>query len=285
MSNKLQLIKILFMAGVCGMFFTGCCAPGVVRLTDKPFSGSQLAPNGHKVALIVRDERPGTIQKANMCGVNNQTAFHIPVAPIFLAHMEHLDSIVACHIKMRLEKAGYQVVSCYPKIKGSLSQEEVKASYFEDAKDAAWQDKDSQKISKTEKKAIKEIGKKGSIEKEQFDEVFVSPWGDILDVRDANAVVELKIKKFWTDYSYYGSVSWMSVNLAVCSADDELRKVFYGNKLKGGGYMFSFFTPLTPSSDATVSVNTAYWSVLNGFEKELASPGFLNTIKVNSSDQ
>lgn len=267
--------------GLCGFLITGCCAPGVVRVLDKP--GQYNAPaNGHKVALIVRDMRPETIQKANMVGVNNQTAFHIPVAPVFLGHMEHLDSLVANHVKKRLENAGYEVVSCYPEAK-ELSQQEVKASHFKAEEDAAWQDKDSQKLSKAEKKEIKKAGKKsGIVEIENIDETNISPWGDVLDTSNADAVIEVKINKFWTDYSYYGSVSWMSANLAVCSANDELRKVFYGNKLKGGGYMFSFFTPLTPSSDATVSVNTAYWFVLNGLEKELASPGFLNTIKVNA---
>ena len=281
--SELHEVKSFFLVALVGLLVSGCCAPGVVRLMDKPVNGSHAQFNGQKVALIVRDERPETVQKANMVGVNHQTAFRLPVAPIFLAHSEHLDAIIVYHIKQRLENAGYEVVGCCPNTK-QLSTQEVSAKQFKAAEKAAWDDKDSQKMSKAEKKAIKKAGKTGTVSVEALDEKTVGPWGEDLNVSGANAVVELKIKKFWTDYSYYGSVSWMSANLAVCSANDEIRKVFYGNKLKGGGYMFSFFTPLTPSSDATVSVNTAYWFVLNGLEKEFSSPGFLNTIKKNSTN-
>jgi len=256
-----------------------------MRLADKPMSRTQIEKNGCKVALIIRDERPGAIQKANMCGINNQTIFHIPTAPIFLAHKEHLDSIIAYHVKKRLENAGYTVESCYPEIKQDLSQDKVKASHFKKERKAAWNEKGSQNISKSEKKAFKSLGKKGgSIDKEALDESAVSPWGDLINASNTDAVVEIKIKKFWTDYSYFGSVSWMTANLAICSSDNKLRKVLYGDKLKGGGYMFSFFTPLTPSSDATISMNTAYWFVLNALEKELNSPGLLDTIKLSNSN-
>lgn len=279
MKRSLKNMGRVSVFSLLGFLVTGCMAPGVVRIIDKPESGGIVPLNGNKVALIVRDERPETIRKANMIGVNYQTAFHVPVAPVFLGHAEHLDSLVARHVKKRLERAGFEVVSCYPPVQEKLTDEKVSASRFKDQKKDAWEDRKSQKISREDRRIAKRLGKKqGTVQLEHLEEKTVGPWGNMLDVSDADAVVELKIKKFWTDYSYYGSVSWISANLAVCSAHDALRTVFHGSKLKGGGYMFSFFTPLTPSSDATVSVNTAYWFVMNSLEKEFRSPGFFNTV-------
>ena len=93
----------------------GCFAPGFVRLANKPSLSTARPKNDKKVVLIVRDQRPDAIQKTNMCGVNHQTIFMIPAAPIFLAHLEHLDSIISHHMTTRLEHNVYEVLLSYPK--------------------------------------------------------------------------------------------------------------------------------------------------------------------------
>jgi len=252
------------------MPMVGCLAPGAVRLLNKPSIERPVPHNNVKIALIIRDDRPQAIQKINMCGVNYQTAFHIPVAPMILVHTEHLDSIVAHHVVQKLQNAGYTVVSTLPITPKALSETKVKPKDFaKEDRDAAWGLRKSQDLTAEERKLAK--AKKSEVTCEVGDVQSLNPWGTELDVSQADYVLEVKIRKFWTDYSYYGSVSWVSINMALCKAHDDYRSVVFGTKMYGCGYMFSFFTPLTPSSDATVSANTAYWVVLNQIENQLRS--------------
>ena len=273
MKKSLMYVVLIVFSLLSG----GCFSPGFVRMLDKPVAGQRCQFNSKKVALVVRDIRPDAVKKANMCGVNHQTAFMIPAAPLFLAHAERLDSIVVNHAKTRLEAAGYEVVASYPEAR-ELSRTKVSAGTFAAHEKEAWAAKDSQDVSASERKQIKKAGKSGSAQVSGLGQAQVSAWDKLVDATSADAVVEIQISKFWTHYSYYGSCSWMTANLAVCSPDDELRKVLYGSQLKGGGYMFSFFTPLTPSSDATASMNTAYWFVLNKLENEFSSPSLFSAI-------
>ena len=67
----------------------------------------------------------------------------------------------------------------------------------------------------------------------------------------------------------------MTANLALCSPHDPERTVLFGKKIRGFGYCFSFFTPLTPTGDSTVSVNMAYWFALNSMDKTMLAPGVM----------
>jgi len=249
-------------------------SPGFVRLANKPGVAS-LPKNNKKIALIVRDNRPPTIQKSNMCGVNHQTIFTIPVAPLFLAHREHLDQVVVSDMKERLEGFGYDVISTYPEAARSQGDKKYdpRSGLSSAEQDAAWNSKDEQKEDKKTikkwKKATKKSREGGGVVVEALEEKQVSPWGPEFNTKGADVVVDAQIMKFWTEYTYWGSLSWMSVKYAVCDPNAEVRTVLYGNKLRGMGYWFSFFTPLAPSADATVSVNAAYWGVMKDLDKEM----------------
>lgn len=254
----------------------GCLAPGAVRLANKPTFSSDAGVKNVRIALVVKDDRSQAMQKANMCGVNHQTAFFIPVAPLFLAHTEHLDAIVSHHVAEKLKSAGYTVTSAIPLDK-QLSEAKVSLSDFDkETRKEAWSNRSAEAMTAEERKQIK--AKKEGGGSDNLEEKTVSPWGEGLDVSSADYVLELKIKKFWTTYSYYGSYSWMTVNIALCKANDPLRTVLFGKKAYGVGYFFSFFTPLTPSSDATASFNLAYWQVMNEIEKQLRSTEIMQYI-------
>jgi len=275
--STLKLVVMMIFTCMCG---TACFAPGIVRLIDKPMLSDLKPSKDVSFALIIKDLRPESIQKTNMCGVNHQTICLIPVAPIFLIHLEHLDSIVAHHMKKRLEHFGYKVVECYPKVKDELSQEEFDINKIDKSeKEAAWNLRKAQ----DDKQARKDKKKEGEVE--AIYEASISPWGPEFDLKDADFVIEIKIRKFWTYYGYFGSFSWMSANFALCSAKDTLRTVLFGKKFKGFGYKMGFFTPLTPSSDATVSVNMAYWFALNSFENQISSPEFIKIISEKPIDK
>jgi len=267
---------------------SGCLSTVPVRLTDKPSLSNKLQSKNLNVALVVRDDRSPGVKRINMCGVNYQTAFHIPVAPVFLAHAEHLDSIVAHHAAMKLEKLGYTVKSQIPASLLRLSENKVNVKEYDKKEvDAAWSERKIQKqeaLTKEEKNKRSRIIVTDLVETNLLSDAMVmastnGPWGEGLDLKDVDLVVEMKINKFWTDYSYYGAYSWMSVNYAVCSAHEPVRKVLYGKRLKGIGFFFGPFTPLSPIADVSVSMNTAYWFVLNQLGKELESEEFEKAIR------
>ncbi len=268
--GMIKFLKMLVIGAGIGAIGAGCCTTVPVRLIDKPMGVKAIdgVAKG-KIAVVVRDMRPEAIQKTNMCGVNHQTIFLIPVAPIFLAHLEHLDTIVSHYAKKTLEHNGYGVVSIVPEPPSELSDKRLAKKELDSSElDAAWGAKGSQKRDKREFKQLRKEHKKdgGAVVAERLDEETISPWGPELDTSQADYVLELKIKKFWTSYNYWGSFSWMTMNYALCDAQDKYRTVLHGEKLKGVGYFFSFFTPLTPVSDVNVSMNSAYWFVLNGLQ-------------------
>ena len=279
MKKQSYSIRTFFRLLFVSMFVTlilllqmGCTfVPTPIRLLNKPHITEAKPSNNKRICLIVEDERHDFIQKINMCGITRTTIFLIPSSIIFLAHIEHLDSIVAHHIKKNLERQGYIVVRSYPSAPDELSTQAIdRKNLSKEDKKNAW----AQRKSQDDKERRRLKAKKDKSIVTDLDEEFVSPWGSEVDTSDVDGVVEVKIRKFWTDYNYWGSFSWMSANLALCSAKDPQRKVLYGKKVRGLGYFFSFFTPLTPGYDVPVSLNTAYWFTIHSIEKEVSSPEF-----------
>ena len=250
----------------------GCTTvPTPVRLINKPMSCSVGESKEQSVCLIVRDERPELIQKVNMSGVTRTTIFMIPTSFAFLGHMEHLDSIVSHHLKKAIERNGYTVAKCYPAAPDELSAKELERRDISKADSkAAW------KLRKTQddKKSRGRKAKKKQSVLEDLDETVISAWGVNVDTSGCDAVIEVKIRKFWTDYGYFGSFSWMSCNIALCDPEDAQRKVLFGKKARRFGYCFSLFTPLTPGGDIPVSMNTSSWFVVNSFQNILESTEF-----------
>ena len=165
---------------------SGCTAPGAVRLTNKPsISEPPLEKDRGDVALIVRSERPESLQKSNVCGVNFQTAFVIPANVMFIAHFEDLKSIVAHHASKKIERAGYDVVDCCPPRKEELSEKEASLKDFDKSeRKKAW--KSGRKKVKLDKKTRKRIKKeKEGVFVENLQTKQVSPWGNKLNTEKA----------------------------------------------------------------------------------------------------
>lgn len=255
--------------GACALLAIGLsgCAfiPTPVRLVNKPHvTDKQAHPQAPRLALIIRDERPEAICKCNMCGVM-RNGYMIPTSFAFLAHREHLDQIVAYHLKANFEHLGYEVVAVHPQPPTELSAEKVKASELDrDTRRAAWsKDRKGQ-----DDRAAKKKGLAGGVE--TLDEQRVSAWGADVDLANADAVIELKVRKYWSDCNYLGVFAWMSANLAVCDAQDTERRVVFGKKVRGFGYGTGF----TPIEAYNIPLNGAYWFVLHEIEKTAASDEF-----------
>lgn len=273
-----ELHSRLVMLGLLACILSlasGCTlVPTPVRLSNKPFLLEPEPSGGKNICLIVRDERPQPIQKINMSGITRTTIFMIPTSFAFLAHTEHLDAIVAHHAKKLLERQGYTVIKSYPEAPSTLSPNKAgTVSLSKDDKNTAWELAKNQKEDDVIGRMKKSRNAKEA-EVENLDEDFISAWGPGIDTSGADAVIEVKIRKFWTDYNYFGSYSWVSSNLALCDPKDPKRKVLFGKKVRGLGYFFSFFTPLTPGSDIPVSMNGAYWVMLHSIEKMINSEEF-----------
>ncbi len=264
----------ILLAFLISLTATGGCAfvPTPVRLLDKPSGSEKSADKNVKVFVVVWDERPQSIQKSNMCGIM-RNLYMVPTSFAFLAHREHLDEILAHHIGQRLREAGYQVVGSYPQAADALSAEEIRARDLDSQarNEAWWKDAGSQADSEFKKKGLT-----GGVE--PLDELSLSVWGEEVDPSGADAVVEIKIRKFWSDMGWAidvtGVFAWMSANFAVCDADDPARKVVFGKKVRGFGHGRG----VTPLEAYGVPINAAYWFVLHETEKVIASEEFRQAI-------
>jgi hypothetical protein len=263
----------LVSIALLGTGLSGCAfIPTPVRLLNKPHVTEKQLDRDVKLCVIVRDERPHAIRESNMCGLM-RNLYMMPTSFAFITHREHLDEIMAHHIKRNFEHLGYTVVAAYPKPPSELSPEELKAKELdqEARKTAWWKDRKSQ-----EDPESKRTGLKGGVE--ELDEEYVSAWGPEVDTAGADAVVEVKVRKFWSDMGWGidvgGVFAWMSANLAVCDPDDPDRRVVFGKKVRGFGHGRG----LTPIEAYGVPVNTAYWFVLHEIEKTVASEEFQKAV-------
>ncbi len=273
--------KLFAIVGaLCVMFTSGCAfIPTPVRLTDRPASAVALPAKDVKVCVIVTDERPGYIQKCNMCGVM-RNGYMMKTSFAFLAHAEHLDAILSHHLKKYAERDGLTVIKSYPPAPDTLSSRAIKAKELDkDAKKAAWKDrgklvdKDATKEAKKEKK-----NKATDAVIDPADGVVMGPWAPDIDVGGADYVIEVKVQKFSSDCTWVGIFGWMSASVAICDAKDSMRKVLFGKRIKGYGYGYG----LTPVEAFTIPLNMSYWTVLSGIEKALRSPECEAVLKASS---
>lgn len=266
--GKCSVIKIFLLIPLLTLPFSGGCAfiPTPVRLINKPHSVEQQPSNGIKICIIVKDERPEPMQKINMCGLM-RNGYMIPTSIAFLAHKEHLDEIVAYHMKNNLEHLGYTVVGVYPSPPSQLSQETRQAGSVEEIW-AGMKVQNSQ-----QEKGAKKKGKEGVIT--ELTDTGVLPWGPDIHVNGADVVIEVKIRKFFSDCNWFGVFAWASMNMTACRPDKAKRTVLFGKKLKGFGYG----TGITPIEAYGIPINVSYWFVIHAMEKAIASPEFQQAIK------
>lgn len=177
--------------------------------------------------------------------------------------------ITVHHLTDNFEHLGYTVVSSDPKAPEELTAEEMKAAQIDqNAKKAAWStDRKTQDDPQSKKKGLQ-----GGAD--PLDETAVSAWGPNVDTSQADVVVEVKIRKFWSDCNYLGVFAWMSANLGICDPTDPDRKVVFGRKVRGFGYGTGF----TPIEAYGVPINVAYWFVLHEIEKTAASDDFRKAV-------
>jgi hypothetical protein len=266
---KKQITLLVGLTVLC--FGTGCAfTPTPVRLTNKPHMTDKQSGNGIRIVIIVKDERPESIQKAKMCGLM-RNLYMMPTSFAFLAHSDKLDRIISYHMRRNFEHLGYTVVAAYPASEDELDAREVSHKELDDATSkTAWTQKDSQ-LEKREKRTEATV--------EGLEETYLSQWGPSIDVRGADYVVELKVRKFFSDAGWgidvSGVYAWASANLAICRADDDSRKVLYGRKVKGFGHGRGF----TPIEAYNIPLNMAYWFMMHSVEKLVASEEFMTVIQ------
>ena len=265
--SKCRAARFFLLIFLSMIFVSGGCAfiPTPVRLVNKPHSTDQQPSNGIKVCIIVKDERPEPMQKINMCGLM-RNVYMIPTSIAFLAHTEHLDEIVAYHMKDNLEHLGYSVVGVYPPPPSQLNQETRQAGSVEEIW-ASMKVQDSQQEPEAKKK-----GKECEVA--DLTEANVLPWGSKIDVNSADIVIEIKIRKFFSDCNWVGVFAWASMNMTACRADTAKRTVLFGKKLKGFGYG----TGITPIEAYGIPINISYWFVIQSMEKAMASMEFQQAI-------
>ena len=263
------MVAALFVAALFSL--GGCGAIQPVRLVNKPHVTPQQSPNNMRIVLIVKDERSRSIQQANFTGLM-RNGYGIPIIPVFLTHTEHLDQIVAYHLKDNFQHLGYTVVQTYPTAPSELNPQQVKGKDIDKSlRDAAWREKGTQ----DDEEGREQKHKQGMVDASESDTVSMSPWGPEVVVRDADYVVEFKIRKFFGDSNPWTGVhGWMAGNFAVCSTKDPQRKVLFGRKVKGFGYAWS----LTYTGLFNVVLNSAYWMTLHDIEKSTASKEFQNAL-------
>lgn len=274
--NNPSVRKLMLRVALCMtlvLLLNGCAfIPTPARLISRPLSSNVLPRNDVKVFTIVTDERPDYIQKSNMCG-SMRNAFMIRTSFVFLAHTEHLDSLVSYHLRDCLKNAGYSLTGVYPETPQTLSQTAVKSDALNrEATKMAWKNKDSL-VDKKEKDAARKAKKANDVDAEysDLDIRTMGPWRQSIDVGDADYIVEIRIRSFSSDVNYLGFFAWMTGSVALSDARDPEHKILYGKRLKGYGWLFMAVTPIEAYS---VPLNMAYWSVLGGIEKAVRSPEF-----------
>lgn len=262
------------LAALLITILTGCAfIPTPVRLLDKPTTLDVHAGGGLKLCVIVRDERPQSICESNMCGLM-RNLYMMPTSFAFLAHREHLDEIMSHHLQKSLTRLGYEVVAAYPKPPSEIGHEEVKAKDFDEkARSAAWwKDRHSQN-----EEGAKKSNLQGGVETSDEDQV--SAWGPEVELNGADAVVEVKVRKFWSDMGWGidvgGVFAWMSANVAVCNPRDPERRVVFGRKVRGFGHGRG----ITPVEAYGIPINAAYWFVLHEIEKTASSGDFQGAVR------
>lgn len=200
-----------------------------------------------------------------MCGLM-RNGYMLPTSIAFLAHQEHLDQIVAFHTKSNLEHLGYSVVRSYPNAPRALSSEKRAGPEG----NAIWRSMmvvdDQMEADGKSKKARSEI---------VASEEPISPWGADVDLSGADFVLELRIRKFFADCNYLGVFAWCSANVAVCDAKSATRTVLFGRKIRGFGYG----NGITPLEAYGIPINAAYWFMIQGLEKIVASPEFQGCLR------
>jgi len=185
----------------------------------------------------------------------------------FLAHPEHLDSILSYHLRKAAERNGFDVVKSYP-LMTKLSDQKIKAKDLDQsAKKDAWRNR-RQLI---DKNAVKEAKAKKKVKSEDADvlESFsVDPvsWGN-RDLGGADFVFKVDIQSFSSDATYIGVFGWMSAVVSVYDTKSLENGAVFADRVKGYGWGYG----ISPIECYALALNMPYWSVLGGIEKSLRS--------------
>ena len=274
--------ELVLSLSVCilGLLATGCAfTPKPVMLIEKPSKTLVLQSNNLKVAVVVRDSRPDTIQRAKLCGTMRNT-YMMPTSVAFLAHKETLDVLTAKHISNILSRAGYYVVGTYPEVPAALSDEKLKSPPVTDK-----ECKQARKINASEKKPEKIDNKEGLALSENYEVDNSSIYWTKNDWHEQpDVILDVTIDKFNSD-SYQTIVTvftqgWCDYKLALRNPDAEKRTVVWGQGFKGMGT--SGPRAVIAEDCYIMALNMAYWNMMGKIEENLRTDDFKQAV-VNAS--
>ena len=255
--------------------FSGCAlTPVPVRILSVG-PKEPLPARGLKVALVVTDSRVAACRNTNIFGTK-RNGLQIPLAPVFLAHTDGFDKIVARSAKGLLEGAGYKVGKTVPDLSDADSK-----------RDAPEEDKTQRRAKmgavrgeySRHKAEVREAkSNKGEAVDAEADNRTVD--GAALPEDSlAEAVVEVRIRSFFTDMnpaiSWLWPVmhSWLLADVYVYPAGSGPRTVTFGKKVKTYTAC-TWFAFDNGESAYNLTVNHSFRNVMRRMEKHFRSEPF-----------
>jgi hypothetical protein len=261
------------------LFLCGGCAftPAPVVIAEKP-GQEQMASNGLKVAVVVRDSRIPIVQQAHLCGIK-RNSYMIPTSFAFIIHPETFDTIVAYHVKNILERAGYDVVAALPAVPEQLNPQHLTAPPCDNSTAL------SARNELAKDHAPKEVKEGGELEVTDITtaEAVDDPesWTGLHNLDEVDAILDIKITSLNSDglqaFFFVSVQGWCKMKTTVCDPAKSARTVLWGKAYSG----FGTSGPRAVITDDcyTMALNMAYWIMLDGFEKKVRSDEFQNMIR------
>ncbi|MEI7947846.1 MAG: hypothetical protein WCJ02_14185 [bacterium] len=260
------------------LIFSGCAVtPVAVRVSSLTPTIPTQEKRNEKVFLVVKDSRISVSSQSNVFGLK-RNGYWIPMAVVFLAHSEKLDSIVARRISPLLEGAGYQVVGVIPNI-SNQSDPDPKAKEYKRARTSG--------VSKERATSVEEIKEAKKLKDDAefvdagIETIEATPIGSITD---CSAVVEIRIRSFYTDIVPFSGLwwpiiqSWEIADVYVYAPGEGPRTVTWGKKFRS--YNSTPWAPVDFGGEVSynTSVNICFRQVARKMEKMFRDPAFQEAI-------
>lgn len=263
--------------GMIAITMAGCALTPVPVRILKMKPENPVQSTGRRVALVITDARASAMKGSNVFGLK-RNGLWIPMAVVFLAHAEHFDTILARRVQPLLEGAGYEVVSITPR----LESDEPEAESAQPASKATGglsQERERVKAEVEEAKRTKKDAEVVDIAATTVDGVYRP------DMTAAGAVVEIKVRSFFTDIVPFSGLlwpfiqSWLITDLYVYSPGEGPRQLTLGKKVRA--YASVPLVPLDCGGETSynASVNMAVRFVLRKAESVFRGEAFRKAVR------
>jgi len=233
-----------------------------------------------KVCLVVKDSRPASVVKTQMCGLT-RNGFGKEMGMIALRNVEPLETILAHDVADRLRYAGYEVVRVIPNPPATLSTEyrpkmkgmksDIKAARKTQTKTERKEARAIRDARSPESAApVKFVRRAGSIESEGK-----KGWTNGADV-----VVEIEITKFTSDVLIHTwtieILGWSTATIKMAPAEDKANGTLAFAEIGGLG---QYQAPAAGKGSFKSAINKSYRFLLDDVEKAFMSDENLAILK------